>query len=223
MKPLPCLALHRVRFLTGLKNLELLKKKSLIYAEGDLAKQEAFLETIKDIPEGDLVYIDEAGFEEKDGERTHAYAPRGERAPGQISGKRSVRQNVIAGLCDKEIVAPVIYEGAMNAVRYEEYMVKRLIPKLRPGQIIIQDNARFHKISDQVRRALDKHKCKILNLPPYSPQLNTIERLWGCMKSRLKQMSDCLESLPTKLGQLLANRYFRAEKNGCNQVVLGHK
>ena len=169
-----------------------------------------------------MVYIDEAGFDDKDGERTHAYAPRGKRIFGYTSGKRTTRQNVIAALCDKEIVAPVIYEGPMNAVRYEAYMVHDLIPKLRPGQIIIQDNARFHKISSQVRRTLDKYKCDILNLPPYSPQLNPIERLWGCMKKRLKRMSDCVESLRTKLGQLLANRYFRVEKKGCAKMVFGH-
>lgn len=168
---------------------------------------------VEKINEEDIVYIDEAGFEASDGERTHAYAPRGKRAHGCISGKRSIRQNVIAGLCDKEIVAPLVYEGTMNALSYERYMIQHLLPKLRAGQIIIQDNARFHKISEALKIELKAHRCQIIYLPPYSPQLNPIERLWAWMKKKLKRECDCVETLRTKLCQILANRYFQAEKN----------
>ncbi len=47
---------------------------------------------------------------------------------------------------------------------------------------VIADNARYYK-SRMVRKYLETSKVRMIYLPPYSPNLNIIERLWKYMRS----------------------------------------
>jgi transposase len=55
---------------------------------------------------------------------------------------------------------------------------KILCPELRPGQVVIMDNASFHK-SPRIRKIIENVGCQLLYLPPYSPDLNPIEHYWA--------------------------------------------
>jgi transposase len=65
---------------------------------------------------------------------------------------------------------------------------------LEPGQVVILDNATFHK-GGHIEQLIQQAGCTLLYLPPYSPDLNKIEQCWSWLKSRIrKQLSqfDCL-------------------------------
>ena len=65
---------------------------------------------------------------------------------------------------------------------------------LTPGQVIIADNATFHK-GGRIQELIEAAGCFLQYLPHYSPDLNKIERCWSWFKSRIrKQISqfDCL-------------------------------
>jgi transposase len=68
----------------------------------------------------------------------------------------------------------------------ETYVEKVLIPELKTGQIIVLDNASFHK-SKRITELIEAVECKVLFLPPYSPDLNPIENFWAVMKSKIKK------------------------------------
>ena len=61
-----------------------------------------------------------------------------------------------------------------------------LLPKLEKGDIIIIDNASFHK-GEEIRRMVTNAGCEIWYLPPYSPDFNKIENWWGVLKTWMKQ------------------------------------
>ncbi|SPR09054.1 IS630 family transposase [Orientia tsutsugamushi] len=52
---------------------------------------------------------------------------------------------MIAGLCNNQIIAPVIFEENCNKAIFTTYVETILIKELRPGQIVIMDNINFHK------------------------------------------------------------------------------
>lgn len=60
-----------------------------------------------------------------------------------------------------------------------------LVPELRPGQIVIMDNATFHKAS-KTKELIERAECVLLFLPPYSPDLNPIEKFWANFKRQVK-------------------------------------
>lgn len=61
-----------------------------------------------------------------------------------------------------------------------------LIPQLKPGQIVIADNASFHK-GGQIIELIEAAGCQLKYLPSYSPDLNKIERCWSWLKSRIRK------------------------------------
>ncbi|WP_081731138.1 transposase [Holospora undulata] len=56
-----------------------------------------------------------------------------------------------------------------------------MIKELRPGQGVIIDNVSFHK-SKRSKKLIESVKCGIIFLPPYSCDLNPIEKIWANMK-----------------------------------------
>ena len=61
-----------------------------------------------------------------------------------------------------------------------------MIPKLKKVDIVIMDNASFHK-DGIIRRLLRKAGCGLWYLPPYSPDLNPILNYWDHYWAKLKK------------------------------------
>ena len=56
------------------------------------------------------------------------------------------------------------------------------------------DNATFHK-GGRIQQLIQDAGCELLYLPPYSPDLNKIEKCWSWLKSRIRkeiEQFDCL-------------------------------
>ena len=69
---------------------------------------------------------------------------------------------------------------------FETWLENCLIPVLEPGQVVIVDNATFHH-GGRIAQRLEAAGCRLLYLPPYSPDLNRIESCWAWLKSRIRQ------------------------------------
>jgi transposase len=60
-----------------------------------------------------------------------------------------------------------------------------LCPRLRPGQVVVLDNASIHK-GAAVREAIEAARCSLLFLPPYSPDFAPIELAFAKLKAALR-------------------------------------
>ena len=58
---------------------------------------------------------------------------------------------------------------------------------LRPGQMVVLDNAAIHK-SKETEPLIGKAGCELLFLPPYLPDFNSIEKTFGTLKKRRQFM-----------------------------------
>lgn len=140
--------------------------------------------------------------------RTHGRAPRGQRLIGRVPHGRWTTMTFIAGLRLQGIVAPCVFDGAINGPMFLAWVKQFLVPILRPGDIVILDNLGSHK-GPAVHRAIrDAHAHRLL-LPPYSPDLNPIELAFSKLKTLLRKADErSIEAVWKRIGALLDE--FRA-------------
>lgn len=124
----------------------------------------------------------------------YGYSPRGERCYGMKSGKSRERISWISALREKKIFAPLTFTGSCNRDLFEVWLEKCLMPQLSEGDVIILDNASFHK-GESIREIVEEAGCEIWYLPPYSPDLNKIENWWAVLKTWMKQRKNDFETI----------------------------
>ena len=135
------------------------------------------------MPSDLLYYIDECGIDEFL-HREYGYALRGIPIETQISGKKFKRTNVVAAKCCNNIVAPMIYDGTTDSVLFECWFEQMLLKSVPKHSIFVMDNATFHRKA-RLHELANNAECEILFLPPYSPDLNPIEKFWAWLKKKL--------------------------------------
>jgi transposase len=144
-----------------------------------------FSKRIRRISAKNLVYVDEMGIEQCL-YREYARAPRGQKVMGVISGRKFKRTNIVAGYCQKKWVAPLQYDGSTDSDLFEFWFEKCLLKEIKRKYIVL-DNASFHRKARLVELAT-KRMCKVIFLPPYSPDLNPIENRWAWVKGKLRSI-----------------------------------
>lgn len=167
-----------------LKKLITLQKKTFHYSETKEEKRKKFLEELKTIDPADIVYSDETGIDDNEVPIT-GWALRGERCYAQKQAERTTRYNITAALNLNFLFAPFIFEGYSNSSVFETYVERILVPSLRPGMVVIIDNASFHK-SKKIAQLIEAVGCRVIFLPPYSPDLNPIEHHWTAIKNAIR-------------------------------------
>lgn len=80
----------------------------------------------------------------------------------------------------------MVFYRSCNTRVFEAWVEQFLIKELEPGQVVVMDNAAFHK-SANTRALIESVGCELLFLPPYSPDLNPIEKFWANMKRWIKR------------------------------------
>ena len=101
---------------------------------------------------------------------------------------------MIAGWSHGSVLAPMTFEGYCDTVVFEAWVEQMLVPSLNSGQVVVMDNASFHK-SRRTRELIEQAGCQLVFLPTYSPDLNKIEKFWARLKNRLCQTLHRFDSL----------------------------
>jgi transposase len=150
-----------------------------------------------------LVFVDESGIDTRL-VRTHARAPRGERAVGHAPWKRR-RLTLIGALGLGGIVAMMAVAAATDAAVFLGFLEAVLVPALkqRPEAVLVLDNLSVHK-TPAVRAALDRAGISYRYLPSYSPDFNPMEPCWAKLKAHFRaRAARSIEALEAELPSAL--------------------
>ena len=91
---------------------------------------------------------------------------------------------ILGAISLRGMIATMTIEAATDAEIFLAYVEHVLCPSLKPGDVVVMDNLSSHKVSG-VREWIEKAGAEVLYLPPYSPDLNPIEKAWAKLKQLL--------------------------------------
>lgn len=163
------------------------------YREQKEEQVKEYLNKIENIKKENIVYIDESGINTYL-HREYAYSERGKKVHSKISGKKYKRTNIVAAKCGDQIIAPMQYDTVMTGEFFEGWFEEILLPQLTQDAVIVMDNASFHRKS-QLNEIAENNNITLIFLPPYSPELNPIEKFWADMKKFLRNFLHKFSSL----------------------------
>jgi len=156
--------------------------------------REEYQKILKQIPQENLIYLDESGFD-LNMKKEYGWKKKGQRLYDNKSGNRkNKRITVISAYSNqtKKLIAPIYFEGNTDSSIFNQWVEDFLILELKPNQTVILDNAAFHK-SQKTRELIESVNCKLLYLPPYSPDFNPIEQKWSHVKNQVKKIRNKFE------------------------------
>ena len=81
------------------------------------------------------------------------------------------------------------HESALRDRHFLAYVEQMLVPTLRPGSVVVMDNLASHKVIG-VRAAIEAAGAQLAYLPPYSPDLNSIETIFAKIKAYLRKRAE---------------------------------
>lgn len=133
------------------------------------------------------VFVDETGTTTAM-DRIYGRAPSGVRVDGPVPHGHWKVTTLTAAVRPGGVpeVACLAFDGATDTACFETYVRDCLLPALRPGDIVVMDNLACHKTAE-VQRLVNSVDAEVWYLPPYSPDLNPIERLFSKLKAALRK------------------------------------
>ena len=148
--------------------------------------------------------------------RTFARAPRGQRIHDAVPGGHWKMLTLLGAMDHTGMLAAMTVEAATDGEVFLAYLDDVLCPELRSGHVLVMDNLSAHKV-DGVRQRIEACGASLLYLPPYSPDLNPIEKAWSKLKQGMRaDQARTVETLHTAVAHLLptltpkdANAWFR--------------
>ena len=129
-----------------------------------------------------IVYIDESGIN-NNLTREYGWSGKGEIIFDNKKSKPTEKLNLMGGLLNGEIMAPMAYPFYTDTEVFNTWLEQFLIPVLPKNCILVMDNASFHK-SPKTQEIIEGNGHEILFLTTYSPDLNPIEKHWAIIIQR---------------------------------------
>jgi transposase len=151
----------------------------------------------------DVAYCDEVGFTQAHPNRS-AWTPVGE--CHAITPQRGKRLNVVGALLSSGELFTAKSWQKMTAMLFVGFL-GLLMEHVGKPLLVILDNASVHKAKEiePLLKVREGKGLKLYFLPPYSPELNRIEKLWHKMKyERMAFKSRDVQTLEADVDEIVA-------------------
>jgi transposase len=180
--------------LRTLRRLDFSRKSVSVRAlERNEILRAAYMNQIADIVTNPdmLMFVDEAARNRRTSGRSKGWASVGRRCIQHRFFVRGQHFSVLPVLTIDGIITHDVVPGSITADRFLQFLQELVIPLTNPypgpRSVLILDNCNIHH-SEKIRALVeDDAMCKLIFLPPYSPDLNPIEQAFFSIKSYLRR------------------------------------
>lgn len=131
--------------------------------------------------EGTLAACDESGFDQR-ARPVYGYAPRSKPAILVIPSSKikHVHYSLVLAAHMKGLTHSSLHVGSVNGPRFSDFLDDLPFPR---GSVIVLDNASIHKCAT-ARQIAAARGYKLLFTPPYTPEFNPVEMIFGIIKNK---------------------------------------
>ena len=152
----------------------------------------------------DLVFLDESGCN-TDMTRRYAYSLGGSRAVDATPLSKPKNTTILSSIQLDGTLHDTTFSGGTTVEHFKHYLKDILLPHLNGNSVLVMDNMKSHH-AKAVKKLLDSSGIRYTYLPPYSPDLNPIEKLWSKVKSLLRKFkARSLDALPNAIQHAFQN------------------
>lgn len=175
----------------ALQRLRITRKKKVLRAQEQdtpqvQAQRQEFKEKVASVELDHLIYVDETGATTAM-TRRYGRAPQGERVIGTVPNHWHTT-TLISAVRLGGVGPSLAFEGATDTQAFQTYVEQVLVPELQAGDVVIWDNLQPHK-NVEVVRAITQAQAEVVPLPPHSPDLNPIEKMFSKVKEKLRSLA----------------------------------
>ena len=133
-----------------------------------------------------LIFIDESGAK-TNMTRLYGRAKAGQRIVDNVPAGHWCTTTMISSVRLDGSTACMVIDGATNKEVFQAYVQHILLPTLKTGDIVVMDNLSAHK-NKKIKDLIESVGAEVWFLPPYSPDLNPIEKMWSKIKTMLRAL-----------------------------------
>ena len=141
-----------------------------------------------DLDPSRLIFIDETGASTNLA-RKRGRCRRGRRLRAAVPHGHYKTVTLVAGVRLRGLVAQKVFDRPINAALFEEWVETCLVPTLSKGDIVVMDNLPAHK-GPRVEELIRAAGADLRYLPPYSPDMNPIEKAYSKLKAFLRKIAE---------------------------------
>ena len=98
---------------------------------------------------------------------------KGSRTQGIKPNKRGRNVSIIGAISVNEVLISVNLIGTTDAITFEAFIIRKLVPKLGKAVCVVMDNGTIHP-GEEGEKAIKIKEAKLIYLSPYSPDFSPI-------------------------------------------------
>lgn len=148
------------------------------------ARDSFFAEQLKDVPLDQVVVLDES-YATTTFTRLRGRCPRTQRLQAAVPAGHWKTLTMIAAITVKGVLTAGSIDAATDRDVFQTFVNELLVPTLQPGMVVVMDNLAAHKVQG-IANAIESAGCRLVYLPPYSPDFSPIEPIWSKVKQELR-------------------------------------
>lgn len=160
--------------------------KNVEYLDSLIIKRNEFKKNMSKIDSSKIVSIDESSFNNLNN-NSNGLSEKGKRINLPCSEKRVKNNSLICAVTIDKILYYEIHDSSVNSEIFYNYMNNLITKNKLTGYYFMIDNVRFHHCKKTLE-LITKTKNHYMFTPPYSPNNNPIETVFGIIKNKFKSL-----------------------------------